>query len=160
MAEAPSSTLVRTTNEVTASLHSWLYSAHNNRPLIFKLKMSAAKQWFQSGHRSTSRAAIVLENNKTCRHDGNVKIHSRIPPRGVPNMKFPHRNGGGGNFYKWLPAGARFVFCDAFRALGLNTRRTPHYCVVHTRTTTALRLARQKTNEPRHTSLSVTCTHL
>lgn len=28
-----------------------------------------------------------------------------FPPRGVPNMKFPRRNGGG-NFYKWLPWGA------------------------------------------------------
>lgn len=34
------------------------------------------------------------------------QIYARIPPRGVPNMKFPRRNGGEGNFYKWLPARA------------------------------------------------------
>lgn len=33
------------------------------------------------------------------------QIYARIPPRGVPNMKFPRRNGGEGNFYKWLPCG-------------------------------------------------------
>lgn len=39
------------------------------------------------------------------RHDEMSNLQ-RIPPRGIPNMKFPRRNGGGGgNFYKWLPVG-------------------------------------------------------
>lgn len=33
--------------------------------------------------------------------------------RSVPNMKFPRRNGGEGNFYKWLPGpAAGGLFCE------------------------------------------------
>lgn len=73
--------------------------------------------------------SIVLETIKI-RHDENVK--SRIPPRGVPNMKFPRKNGGEGNFYKWLPAGEPvrwFVFCALFipRHRDCWKRRSPAY---------------------------------
>lgn len=47
----------------------------------------------------TAIAGIVLET--IARPWWNVEC----APRGVPNMKFPRRNGGG-NFYKWLPWGA------------------------------------------------------
>lgn len=39
--------------------------------------------------------------------------------RSVPNMKYPRRNGGEGNFYKWLPGprGRWFVLRAAFQTL-------------------------------------------
>ncbi|CAH2215968.1 jg5076 [Pararge aegeria aegeria] len=79
--------------------------------------------------RETTIAFIVLETIKKRGHDGkNVKtqIYSWIPPCGVPNMKFPRRNGGEGNFYKWLPgprrAGGLFSanrFSDSARVAAL-----------------------------------------
>ena len=72
-------------------------------------------------------------------------------------MKFPHRNGGGGNFYKWLPAGARFVFCDAFHALGLHTRHRLCTVPTHTHRHTAVTDTTQTSSSPDAICYVYTC---
>lgn len=47
----------------------------------------------------------------------------RISPRGITNMKFPRKNGGGGNFYKWLPVGDPVRWCVLCAGLFTDTAR-------------------------------------